>query len=91
MVYSAVLTARMVMGAGLLSTQVHNQKSSAAMLTYNQSLGVAPEVNLRNSTQARKHANKKSILSLKPTANVTRSKKQGYQWPYKKDLCPPKI
>ena len=28
---------------------------------------------------------------MKPRGNVTRSPKQGYQWPHKKDLCPPKI
>ena len=30
-------------------------------------------------------------LALKPTGDVTRSPKQGYQWPNKMDLCPPKI
>ena len=30
-------------------------------------------------------------LALKPRDDVTRSLKQGYQWPHKKDLCPPKI
>ena len=29
-----------------------------------------------------------SILALKPRADVTRSPKQGYQWPRKKDRCP---
>ena len=61
------------------------------MLTSIQSAGVAPEVNLRTSAQARKHASKKSTLALKPRADVTRSLKQGYQWPHKKDSCPPKI
>ena len=56
---------------------------SAAMLTSIQSGGVAPEVNLR-ITQARKHP-------LKPRADVTRSSKQGYQWPHEKDFCPPNI
>ena len=41
--------------------------------------------------QVRKHARKGSILALKPSADVTRSPKQGYQWPHKKDLCLPKI
>ena len=31
-----------------------------------------------------------STLALKPRADVTRSPKQGYQWPNKKDLCPQK-
>ena len=30
-------------------------------------------------------------LALKPRGDVLRSKKQGYQRPHKKDLCPPKI
>ena len=50
----------------------------------------APEVNLRNSTQARKRASEKSTLALKPRTDVTRSPKQGYQWPHEKDLCPQK-
>ena len=28
-------------------------------------------------------------VALKPTGDVTRSPKQRYQWPHKKDLCPP--
>ena len=62
----------------------------AAMLAVKRLAGVAPEVNLRNSVQARKHASE-STLALKPRADVTRSPKQGYQWPHKKDMCPPKI
>ena len=30
-------------------------------------------------------------LALKPRTDVTRSPKQGHQWPHKKDLCPPKL
>ena len=60
------------------------------MLTSAQSAGgVTAEVNL--STQARKPASEKSTLALKPTEDVTRSPKQGYQWPHEKDLCPSKI
>ena len=40
--------------------------------------------------QARKHTSERSTLTLKPRADVTRSPKQGCQWPHKKDLCPPK-
>ena len=29
-------------------------------------------------------------MALKSRADVTRSPKQGYQWPHKKDSCPPK-
>ena len=41
--------------------------------------------------QARKHASEKSTLVLKPRPDVTRSPKQGHQWPHKKDSCPTKI
>ena len=61
------------------------------MLTSIQSAGVAPEVNLRTSAQARKCASQKSNLALKPSADVTRSPKQGNQWPHKKYSCPTKI
>ena len=30
-------------------------------------------------------------LALKPRGDITRTPKQGYQWPHKKDLCHPKI
>ena len=43
-------------------------------------------VHRRGSMQVRE-----STLALKPRADVTRSPKQGYQWPHKKDLCPTKI
>ena len=43
-------------------------------------------VRRRGSTQARE-----SNLALKSMADVTRSPKQGYLWPHKKDLCPIKI
>ena len=62
-----------------------------AMLTSIQSAGVAPEVNLRTSVQARKRASEKSTLALKPRADVTRSPKQEYQWPHKKGSCLTKI
>ena len=38
-------------------------------------------------TQATKQA-RESTVALKPRADITRSPKQGYQWPHKKDLCP---
>ena len=41
--------------------------------------------------QVTKHASDGSTLALKPRGDVTRSPKQGYQWPHEKDLCPPKI
>ena len=41
--------------------------------------------------QVTKHASERSTLALKPRGDVTRSSKQGYQWPREKDLSPPKI
>ena len=67
------------------SLQYVDQKGLAAILTSIQSAGVAPEVNLR-ITQVRKHTSDRSTLVLKPRADVTRSQKQGYQWPHKKDM-----
>ena len=40
------------------------------------------------SQQVTKHASKGSTLALKPRRDITRSTKQGYQWPHEKDLCP---
>ena len=51
--------------------------------------GVTPEGNLRITT-CDKHVSKGSTLALKLRADITRSRKQGYQWPHKKDSCPPK-
>ena len=42
-------------------------------------------VHRRGSMQARE-----STLALKPRADVTRSPKQGYQWPHETDMCPTK-
>ena len=39
----------------------------------------------------RQKASMKSTLALKPRVDITRSPKQGYQWPYEKNLCPPKL
>ena len=67
-----------------------DQKGLTAMLTSMRSAGVALKVNLR-ITQVRKYASEGSTVALKPRADVTRSPKQGYQWPHKTDLCPPKV
>ena len=67
------------------------KKGLAAMLISIQSAGVALEVNLRNSAQARKCASKIFTLALKPREDVTVSPKQGYQWLHEKDLCTPKF
>ena len=34
---------------------------------------------------------KGSTLALKHMADITRSPRQGYQWPHEKNLCPPEI
>ena len=44
-----------------------------------------------HGTQVTKHASKGSTLALKPRVDIIRSLKKGYQWPHKKDSCPPKI
>ena len=53
------------------------------------SAGVAPEVNLmeRVTHMLPPSVNKAAPLALKPREDVTRSPKQGVQWPHKKDLC----
>ena len=59
------------------------------MLAAKKTAGVAPEVNLRECTS---HTPLPSVnkaeptVALKPRGDVTRSPKQGYQWPHKKDL-----
>ena len=58
----------------------------AAMLAVYTSRGVAPEVNLREriSCMPPQSLNKaEPTLALKPRGDVTRSPKQGYQWPHK--------
>ena len=50
--------------------------------------GVAPAVNLRNQLHAGEKACKQGIH---PGFEIQgRHPKQAYQWPHKKDLCPPK-
>ena len=58
----------------------------AAMLALYTSKGVAPEVNLREHIlhMPPPSANKaEPTLALKPRGDITRSPKQGYQWPQK--------
>ena len=47
----------------------------------------------RSETEDRtsEKACKGSTQALKPMADITRSPKQEYQWPHKKDLCPPNL
>ena len=49
------------------------------MLPVKRLAGAAPEVILRNPL----HANKRFTAALKSRAEVTKSPKQGYQWPHK--------
>ena len=64
------------------------ENDSAAMVTAKRSAGIAPEVNIREHIT---YTTQPSVNkgALKPRGNVTRSPKQGYQWPHKKDLCRP--
>ena len=58
----------------------------AAMLALYTGKGVAPEVNLREciSHMPAQSSNKaEPTLALKPRGDVTRSPKQGSQWPHK--------
>ena len=61
-------------------------KRPAAMLAIYTSRGVKSEVNLREriSCMPLQRSNKaEPTLALKPRGHVTRSLKQGYQWPQK--------
>ena len=40
--------------------------------------------------KATKYTTEESTLVLKPMADITRNPKQGYRWPHKKGLIPPK-
>ena len=57
------------------------------------SVGVTPEVSLRNIYHICLHQVliRLPTLALKPKGDVTRSPKQRYQWPHKKDLPPLKF
>ena len=41
--------------------------------------------------QAMNHTSEGSTLTLKPSSDVTRHPQQGYQWPHKRNSCPPKL
>ena len=61
---------------------------SVTMLAIKKLAGVTQEVNLRNLLhQVMKHVNEgiPSTLALNPRVDVTKSGKQEYQWPHKKD------
>ena len=59
---------------------------SAAMLAAKRSAGVAPEVNFMEyvTCMPPPSMNKAETLALKPRGDITRSPKQGYQWPTKR-------
>ena len=58
----------------------------AAMLTANRSVGVAPEVNLRNPLHTSKnHTREGSTMASKPRADITRSPTWEYQSHDKRD------
>ena len=61
----------------MLGFEFEPHQRLAAMLITIQSADVAPEVNLRKSVQAKKHAKEKSTLALKPRADVIRSPNRG--------------
>ena len=66
---------------------------SAVMLAAKKSVSVAPEVKHRECVT---HIPLPSVHEAAHSdfgtqRNITRSPKQGYQWPHKKDLCPPKM
>ena len=72
----------------MLAHRYVKQNGSAAMLAAKRSAGVTLEVNLGE------HLTHTPLSSanepLKPRGDVTRSPKEGYQWPHEKDLCLPK-
>ena len=63
------------------------------MLGTKRLVGVTSEVNLSEliSCIPLPSVIRMSTLALKPGGDITRTSKQVYQWPHKKDLCPPKI
>ena len=62
------------------------ENGSVVMLATKRSADVTPEVNLREHCQVQIR-----LPTLKPRGVVNRSSKLGYQWPHKRDLCPPKF
>ena len=72
----------------MLAHRYVKQNGSAAMLAAKRSAGVTLEVNLGEHLT---HIPLSSANeALKPRGDVTRSPKEGYQWPHEKDLCLPK-
>ena len=76
-IYNAVLAALTVMGWSPKPTPMLVDMS-ASMWIKNSWLPCWPVQSCKGST-----------LVLKPRADITRSPKQGCQWPHEKELCPP--
>ena len=79
--------------ASYLCWNIHVGKQLAAMQATKRSTGVIPEANLSKCISHIPPPSRIRLptLALKPRGNVTRSPKQVYQRPHKKDLCPPKF
>ena len=61
----------------------------ATMLGAKRSAGVAPEMNLRECVTHMPLPSQIRLPTLAVKPDITRSPKEGYQWPHKKDSCPP--
>ena len=69
-------------------------KLSAAILAAKRSVGVTPEVNLREHISCmplRSLRLRLPPLAVKPREDITRTPKQGIMGPTKNNLCPPEI
>ena len=98
--YSAMLAARTVMGsspkpAPMLADTSAGMWIKKAQLPcwplYSQQVSHQRWISGIHGTEVTKHVSEGSTLALKPRGDIARSPKQGYQWPHKKDLCPPKF
>ena len=65
----------------------------AAMLAAKRLAGVTPEVNLKDHVTCMPLASvsKAAQSGFETQRRHHQSPKQGYQWPHRKDLCPPKF
>ena len=66
---------------------------SAAMLAAKRLAGVTPEVNFRDHVTCMPlgSVNKAAYSGFETQRRRHQSPKHGYQWPHRKNLCPPKI
>ena len=66
------------------------QRGLATLLPTRRPAGIAPEVNMRNQMHRGDKPHNQGINpDLKPSVDIIRCPKQGYQWLHKKELCPP--